>query len=184
MAVLTGWPRKLAFFLPSGLVVLLVAGESTQTFSIENTSRWLAPFWFRHFASLPSQRFWEFNEALRKGGHLIGFGLVCLAFFTGWMPWVHRRSLAGSFNLSLSLKDGWAWRNRAAGLALLSTLLLAAGDELHQRYVPQRTSTMTDVGFDVCGGYFALMILFAALRIKEQRIASQAPAEALEQAAG
>jgi VanZ family protein len=102
------------------------------------------------------------------------------------MPWISRRSCGRFSNpsLSLALKDGWALRNRAAGLALVSTLLLAAADELHQRYVPQRTSTMTDVGFDVCGGYFALMILFAALRIKEQWITSQLPAEELEHALG
>lgn len=62
-------------------------------------------------------------------------------------------------------------------------MLLGSADELHQRYVPQRTSTITDVGFDVCGGYFALMMLFAAIRFKE-RLASQPPAEAMEQAAG
>jgi hypothetical protein len=177
MAVLRGWPRKLAFFFPAALVMLLVTGESTQIFSIENTSQWLAPFWSRHFASLPPQRFWEFNEALRKAGHLVGFGLVALAFFTSWILWLDRRSSPPS-------KTGWTLRNRAAGLALISALLLAAADELHQRYVPQRTSTLMDVGFDVCGGYFALMIFFAALRITERRIASQLSAEALEQVAG
>jgi hypothetical protein len=181
MAAHTGWRRKLAF-LPSVLAVLLIAGESTQTFSIENTSQWIAPFWFRHFAWLPMQRFWEFNEALRKGGHLVGYGLVCLAFFAAWMPWLSRRS---SVRLpSPSSKNHWNFKNRVAGLALISTLLLGAADELHQSYVPQRTSTMTDVGFDVCGGYFALMVFFAVLRLREQKIGSPSTAKPLEQAIG
>jgi hypothetical protein len=37
------------------------------------------------------------------------------------------------------------------------TMLLGPVNRFPQRYVPQCTSTITDVGFDVCGGYFALM---------------------------
>jgi VanZ family protein len=48
-------------------------------------------------------------------------------------------------------------KNRAAGWALILTMLLGSADELQQRFVPQRTSTITDVGFDLCGAYFALI---------------------------
>ncbi len=120
----------------------------------------MAPFWFRHFGSLPYQRFWEFVEALRKLGHLIGYGLVVPGVF--WHLVLVAQPAASS-------PGGWALKNRAAGWALILTMLLGSADELHQRYVPQRTSTITDVGFDVCGGYFALMILFAALRLRERK---------------
>jgi VanZ family protein len=156
-----GWPQKLAIFFPSVLVILVIAAAGTQRFSIENTAGYLAPFWFRHFASLPFQRYWEFVEAVRKLGHMIGYGFVCLAFF-GTSYWWHSRR---------SADQGWLLKNRVAGWALLLTLLLGSADELHQRFVPQRTSTITDVGFDVCGGYFALIILFAALRRTERPIA-------------
>jgi VanZ family protein len=177
MAIPPGWPRKLAIVLPSVLVILLVAGEGTQRFSIENTSGLLAPFWFRHFASLPYQRYWEFVEAVRKLGHLMGYGLAGVAFFFSLYWWLSRRSPR------LSATGGWGLKNWAAGWALILTMLLGSADELHQHYVPQRTSTITDVGFDVCGGYFALMVLFAVLRLKE-KIASRSPDKALEQAAG
>ena len=157
-----GWRRKSAYLLPSVLVVLLVMAEGTQRFSIQNTAGYVAPFWFKHFGYLPYQRYWEFVEALRKLAHLIGYGLVSLAFFATSSWWLGRRRAA---------LGGWAFKNRAAGWALVLTMLLGCADELHQRYVPQRTSTITDVGFDVCGGYFALMILFAALRLKKQRAA-------------
>jgi VanZ family protein len=170
-----GLRRKLAVFLPSVLVILLVLGEGTQRFSIENTAGLFAPFWFRHFPTLPYQRFWEFIEALRKLGHLIGYGLVCMAFFatTYWCLSRRRSSLAG-----------WALKNHAAGWALILTALLGSADELHQGYVPQRTSTITDVGFDLCGGYFALMILFAVLRLWERKVSAQSSREALKQATG
>jgi VanZ family protein len=154
-----GLRRKAAFLLPSVLVVLLVLGEGTQRFSIQNTAGYLDPFWSRHFGSLPYQRFWEFVEALRKLGHLIGYGLVCLAFFATTNWWLSRRP---------SSSRSWELKNRAAGWALVLTMLMGSADELHQRFVPQRTSTITDVGFDVCGGYFALMVLFALLRFQER----------------
>jgi VanZ family protein len=154
-----GSRRKLALFLPSILVILIVLVEGTQRFSIENTADYVKPFWFGHFGFLPYQRFWEFVEALRKGGHLMGYGLVCLAFFGTSYWWLVRRA---------HFPDGWVLKNRAAGWALVLTMLLGSADEIHQRFVPQRTSTITDVGFDVCGGYFAIMALFAFLRLRDR----------------
>jgi VanZ family protein len=177
MAVSPGWARKSAVFLPSVLVILLIAAEGTQRFSIQNTAGLLAPFWYRHFAWLPGQRFWEFVEALRKLGHVIGYGFACVTFFATSYWRLSRRSSPPPTTA------GWALKNRAAGWALILTMLLGSADELHQRYVPQRTSTITDVGFDVCGGYFALMILFAALRFRE-KLAAQSPAKPLQHAAG
>ncbi len=161
-------PRKLAIFLPSLVVVLVIAVAGTQRFSIQNTAGLLAPFWFRHFSSLPYQRYWEFVEAVRKTGHLIGYGLVCVAFFLGCFALLKRRAPGRS--------TGWALKNRAAGYALILTMLLGCSDEIHQNFVPQRTSTVTDVGFDVCGGFFALMFVFAALRWRERRMISHAAA--------
>lgn len=159
-----GSRRKLALFLPSILVILMVLVEGTQRFSIENTAGYVQPFWFRHFGFLPYQRFWEFVEALRKGGHLMGYGLVCVAFFGTSYWWLVRRA---------HFPDGWVLKNRAGGWALVLTMLLGSADEIHQRFVPQRTSTITDVGFDVCGGFFALMALFAILRLRDRKHAPE-----------
>jgi len=148
----------------------MVLVEGTQRFSIENTAGYVQPFWFRHFGSLPYQRFWEFVEALRKGGHLMGYGLVCVAFFGTSYWWLIRRA---------HFQDGWVLRNRAAGWALILTMLLGSADEIHQRFVPQRTSTITDVGFDVCGGYFAIMALLAFLRLRDR---AKAPEPATDRA--
>src|ERR1700761_4528697 len=98
------WRQKWPLLLPSFLVILLVLVEGTQRFSIQNTAGYVAPFWFKHFGSLPYQRFWEFVEALRKLGHLIGYGLVCLAFFGACHWWTSRHSPL----------ESWALKNRAA----------------------------------------------------------------------
>jgi VanZ family protein len=156
----TGWPRKLGLILPAILFVGIVAVEGTQRFSIENTADLLAPFWFRHVRNLPYQRYWEFVEAVRKLGHLAGYGLITLVFFVTVHAFFRRRAD----------RSGWTVKNHAAGWALVLTMALGTADEIHQRFVPQRTSTVTDVGFDVCGGYFALMLLFAGLRLRENRL--------------
>lgn len=113
MAVSPGWTRRAAIFLPSVLVILVIAGEGTQRFSIQNTAGLLAPFWFRHFAWLPQQRFWEFVEVLRKLGHLIGYGLACAAFFATSYWLLSRRSAR------LPATGSWGLKNRAAGWALI-----------------------------------------------------------------
>jgi VanZ family protein len=158
----TPWTGKLAILLPSLLVVLVIAAAGTQRFSIQNTAGYLAPFWFRYFPSLPYQRYWEFVEAVRKAGHMLGYGLACLAFFLGCLAVMRKRPA------QLFAAGGWHWKNRAAGYALILTMVLGALDELHQRFVPQRTSTVTDVGFDVCGGFYAVMVAFAILRLQER----------------
>jgi VanZ family protein len=155
---ISGRRRALSIFLPSALVVLLVLVEGTQRFSIQHTAGYFEPWWFRHFSTLPYQRFWEFVEALRKLGHVAGYGLACLAFWVTVYLWLRRRSAL----------RGWELKNRAAGWALVLTMLLGTADEVHQRFVPQRTSTITDVGFDVCGGFFSLMVAFAVLRFREK----------------
>jgi hypothetical protein len=38
-------------------------------------------------------------------------------------------------------------------------MLLGSANGFHQRYVRPLTSAIIEVGFDVCGGYFALMFL-------------------------
>jgi VanZ family protein len=155
----SGQRRAITILLPSALLVLLVLFEGTQRFSIQHTAGYFEPFWARHFSTQPYQRFWEFIEAVRKLGHLVGYGVVCLGFWSSVYFWIRRTSPL----------RGWELKNRAAGWALVLTMLLGSADELNQRFVPQRTSTITDVGFDVCGGFFFLMFLFALMRWRSGR---------------
>jgi VanZ family protein len=73
----------------------------------------------------------------------------------------------------VTLERHWtAWRVRfrnAAGLALLSTLLLASWDEWHQSFLPGRTSSVRDVGIDFCGALAAQLVLLAILILVRRR---------------
>ena len=52
----TGLGRKVAVFLPSVLIILLVILEGTHRFAIGSTADLVSPWWFRHFGHLPYQR--------------------------------------------------------------------------------------------------------------------------------
>ena len=153
--------RRNAAWLPALAVILTVAFAGGSSFTVGRTSEWFYPFWMRHFARFPMQRFWDLNELLRKVGHLAIYAVVSSAFYYSWRAWLRRRPSAA----------GILPRNRAAGLALISTLLLAAGDEIHQIFIPGRASRVADVGMDLCGAYLAMILLLAARRRSEGKSA-------------
>ena len=57
---------------------------------------------------------------------------------------------------------------RAAGCSLIFCFLYACSDEYHQTFVPGRAGTMIDVGVDMAGVAFGLvLVLLACLKRKE-----------------
>ena len=73
---------------------------------------------------------WElFHHYLRKTGHFIGYGTVGFTFLRAWL---HTLSQRGRTALV-------AWRLESCILAILSTAIVASGDEFHQCFIPGRT---------------------------------------------
>ena len=103
------------------------------------------------------------NEACRKVGHFIGYGLVSLLFSNAWYK------SAQAF--------AWVVRNWltpfAAMLAVISTFLVACLDEWHQRFVPGRVGSIRDALLDAAGALF-LNLLVWALRARRRRNALHA----------
>jgi VanZ family protein len=88
-------------------------------------------------SATPAQELPDFGLVdllIKKGGHMVGYGLLSLTFLRG----------LGS--------------TRSPIAALLLTGLYAASDELHQSFVPGRGSTVIDVGIDLVGASIALGI--------------------------
>jgi VanZ family protein len=94
------------------------------------------------FSSLPAAAIpsWEGDLELivKKGGHMVGYGLLAIAF---------HRGIGGPS------PRGWI-------LAWTFTILYGVSDELHQGFVPGRMSSMLDVGIDGLGGLVGLTIWF------------------------
>jgi VanZ family protein len=76
------------------------------------------------FSSVPSQEmpsfgFWD--TLVKKGGHMLGYGLLALSFW---------------FALKWDKKTWW--------LALLFAVLYALSDEFHQSFIPGRHPSLVD----------------------------------------
>ena len=111
---------------------------------LENIVRWIPAllvmgviFWF---SSQPGDALPDFDWAdriIKKGGHMLGYGL--LAF---WVWYV----------LGLNPKKRW--------LAWLFAVLYAATDEFHQSFVPYRGPSVWDVlVFDNVGALLSLWVM-------------------------
>jgi len=88
-------------------------------------------------SSIPSDElvnFGIFDYLVKKGAHMIGYGVLALALLRG----VGGRS------------------KRQVGLILLIVFLYAVSDEYHQSFVPGRFASPIDVLFDITGAAVAL----------------------------
>ncbi len=102
-------------------------------------------------------KFGVLDFALKKGGHMTGYALLGIAYLRGL-----------TYGADTSL------RRRHLVLAVLLALFYAISDETHQRFTPQRSPSILDVGIDTVGAALGV-ILWTALR---RRIAARSPASA------
>lgn len=99
------------------------------------------------FSSIPSDEMLDFDWAdriVKKGGHMLGYGLLAISYWH-----------------ALSYRSGKRW------LAWLLAVLYAVTDEFHQSFVPGRNASVWDVAiFDNLG---ALISLWIANQFLEQK---------------
>lgn len=137
--------QNLRYWIPALLWLAVIAVESLWL-SSNVTGGWLryVVFDVLHLRVSPIT-FNRLHHLLRKGGHVTGYGLLCLLLFSSWYH-------------TLSPPPARRLRLRCAGLALGMTLLTAILDEWHQSFDPTRTASIRDVGLDVTGGIIFLAI--------------------------
>jgi len=137
--------RALKAWIAAILWLIVIAIESTNLASSNNTSRILYPL--LHFLfGLTYPRFEHWHFFIRKGGHVFGYGMLSILLFRAW-----RETLPSLANLK--------WTSRWAILAVLGTALVASLDEWHQSYLPSRTGTPWDVLLDTCAAVAAQVLV-------------------------
>ena len=149
---LSGWKRLAYVWVPALLGVVVIAIESTATFSAANTSSWLRPIAEALVGRLSDPTWAEAPHLLRKTGHFLGYGTLCVLFLRAWLL-----TLAANRRLS-----DRAWRLAAWGRAILSTALVGCCDELHQTFLPSRTGKIMDAVLDTCGATIVSGLVLAA----------------------
>ena len=80
-----------------------------------------------------------FENPIRKLAHFAEYALMGVLLYGIWRPWKER-------NVRLYL------------LIIIWVLVSAAGDEIHQLFVPGRCGSAADVMLDTCGGGFGLLV--------------------------
>lgn len=128
------------------LWLIVIAIESSALLSASNTSRilypvlhWLLGVDLAHFG------IWHFY--IRKGGHVVGYAVLCVLLFRAW-----RATLPATSDLK--------WTPRWAAIAILGTAIVASLDEWHQSYIPSRTGRWQDVVIDTSAAVGVQILLF------------------------
>jgi VanZ family protein len=138
-------------WLAAILWLILIAIESTNLFSSENTSRFLYPLLTYLFGHIDPVRFSFWHHIGRKVGHVVGYAILSLLLFRAWKA---------TFPSPLSRSWTWRW----AQLAFFMTALVASLDEWHQTFLPSRTGSVRDVILDSTAALGAQLLLYLLLR--------------------
>jgi VanZ family protein len=128
------------------LWLIVIAVESSALLSSHNTGRILYPL--LHFLfGLDLERFEDWHFYIRKGGHVVGYGILSVLLFRAW-----RATLPAMSNVN--------WTLRWSAIAILGTAIVASLDEWHQSFIPSRTGRWQDVVLDTCAGIAAQILIF------------------------
>lgn len=86
------------------------------------------------------------EHPIRKLAHFMEYACMGVLVYAMWRPWRERG-------------------RKLCLLAVLWVLVSAAGDELHQLFVPGRYGSLADVLLDTCGGAFGALLCILAEKL-------------------
>jgi VanZ family protein len=138
---------------PAAVWIVLIAFESTDFFSSQNTGSILYMVLSKFFPGMHRETFEILHHYLRKTGHFVGYGTLSVLLLRGW------RATLGPWNSKLG---------RTLLLSWLGTVFVATMDEWHQSYIPSRTGTWKDVVLDSTAGLVFLLVAFFWLKRPER----------------
>ncbi len=149
--------QRIVRYGPLVLWTGVILYASTDGFSSGNTSRIIRPILLWLFPEITEAQLGTVHLLIRKAAHFVEYAILAFlarrAFITSTREWL---------------------RNHWFALSLVFVVVVAAIDELHQSFVPERTGSIYDSGIDIAGG--CTMLLFTAWysRRKQQRVITRA----------
>ncbi len=159
------WELFWRYWLPVLAMLTLIKMESTDTMSGKHTGSFLAhiTLWLGipvHGALLDL-----LNMIMRKGGHMLGYGLLCLSWLfllrgSYWLRHEYQLCLSG-----IQVRRLW-WRVEWGTLSVLLTFVVACADEFHQMTIPSRDGCWSDVGIDTSAALIAAAVICLRARLR------------------
>jgi VanZ family protein len=153
------WTLPMAWF-PVLLGLTVICLESTRTMGAANTAAWLLAFCDWLWGHVNETSVLTANFVLRKLGHFFGYGMLSLLFRRAWI---------------ITFRLNWKGpRSRlifsASALAVICTFFVACADELHQIFLPGRTSSFHDVLLDTSGALLANWMMAIVLKRRRRAL--------------
>jgi VanZ family protein len=133
-------------WIPLIIWICVIFVFSTDSFSSEKTAPIVVQVLKAVFPSLSSSQLELGNVVFRKAGHILEYfvlGLLTWRAFSTWGPMLRESRDA----------------RRVLLISAVFVLTVALTDEFHQSFVPSRTSSLLDVGYDFIGGIAAVGLL-------------------------
>src|SRR5690242_1746866 len=125
--------KRLAFWLPPLLWMATIAWLSSAQFSADNTGAVLRPFFQWLLPRATDGQLAVLHALTRKAAHFTEYAILAMLWF-----------------VALTRERGLS-RRRAAWAAFLVAAAWSVLDEIHQAFVPGRTSSAMDVVLDSTG---------------------------------
>ena len=132
--------RLIQYWLPVLLMLVLQFVFSTDWFSSDHTSRFILPLLRFLLPQLGMDQLILLHHVIRKAGHVTEYCVLGVLLYRA----VH-----------IDIRNPMTVRILTiAGIAAAAVM-----DELHQSFVPARTSSIGDIGFDFIGGVCAILLM-------------------------
>ena len=132
--------------------------ESTGAASANNTSRIVYVVVATLYPKVEPSFVEQLDEVLRKSGHFLGYGILSVLVFLALRNTNRDRLRALLRPWGANLRDFWRWE--WVGIGMLTTIITAAFDEMHQSFLPSRAGRWQDVVLDACGGAALQFLLY------------------------
>jgi VanZ family protein len=153
------WTLPMAWF-PVFVGLTVICLESTRTMSAAHTGAWLMALCDWLWGRVDESSVSTANIVLRKLGHFCGYGTLSLLFRRAWIITFRLRWTGPRSRLMFS----------ASALAVVCTFFVACMDELHQSFLPGRTSSFHDVMLDTAGAVVFNWVIMVVLKQRRRAL--------------
>jgi VanZ family protein len=132
--------RIAQFWLPVVVILGIQFAFSTDSFSLEHTSRYILPVLKLILPYLRIDQLLLLHYAIRKAGHITEYCILGVLLY---------RALHFDIPNAMTVRI----------LTIVGIAAAALMDEFHQSFVPARTSSIADIGLDCIGGVCAIFLM-------------------------